>query len=217
LAFSAALAPAVLHNRLADGDFFGVSSAGGENAYLAFGPDANGFYAIPPFVGPYAYLEHQDLRDEAFLRTGQPHSRAASSRFWLGETWRVVRERPAATARLIVRKFAILFADFEVPDSENFAATRPSSAAARTMPSFGWIVRARPPWPALRRAPHRHLLLLGFAAAPSRCLLAFNLGRYRAASALAPLAGRGGVALGGAHQPRGLTHTGSAARLPWQA
>jgi tetratricopeptide (TPR) repeat protein len=194
-AFVGAIAPAVLHNQLAGGEFVGVSAAGGENAYISFGPDANGFYVIPPFLGPYAYLEHQDFRDEAFLRTRRPHSPAASSRFWFRETWDYVRSRPAATARLAVRKAMILFADFEVPDSENFAATRADLPLLRALPSFGWIVGAGFLGLALAAAqPRRNLLPLGFAAALiAEIVLTFNLGRYRAALAALwlLLAGRG--------------------------
>jgi 4-amino-4-deoxy-L-arabinose transferase-like glycosyltransferase len=195
LAFAAAVAPALAHNRLAGGELVGVSAAGGENAYIAFGPEANGFYVTPPFVGPYAYLEHQDFRDEAFLRTGRPHSRAASSRFWLGEAWRAVRERPEAAAALVARKAAILFADFEVPDSENFTATRAVLPLLRALPTFGWIVGLGFIGLTLAAGqPRRNLLVLGFAATlVAEVLLTFNLGRYRSAlvALWLPLAGRG--------------------------
>lgn len=194
-AFVGVTSPAAVHNLVVGKEFVGVSAAGGENLYIGFGPYATGFYAIPDFLGPYPYLEHQDFRDEAFLRTGRPHSQAASSRYWLGEAWRFVREEPAAALALLARKAAILFADFEIPDSENFTATRDFIPLLAALPSFGWIAGLGLLGLCLAAAqPRRHLLLLGFAAALVLEILGtFNLGRYRAAFAALwlVLAGRG--------------------------
>lgn len=206
--FVGTLTPAAVHNRLAGGEFVGVSAAGGENLYIGFGPYATGFYAIPDFLGPYPYLEHQDFRDEAFLRTRRPHSQAASSRYWFGETWRHVREAPGATVGLLARKAAILFSDFEVPDSENFTATRDFIPLLTALPSFGWITGLGLLGLCLAATqPRRHLLLLGFAAALLlEILVTFNLGRYRAAFAALwlVLAGHGAVWLWAALvRPRG--------------
>jgi tetratricopeptide (TPR) repeat protein len=182
-AFGIAVAPAVVHNRLTGSNFMGVSVIGGENFYTGFGPEATGFYVIPLFLGPYPYIEHQDFRDEAFLRTGRPHSPGASSRYWFRETLNHIRAQPSVAARLFIRKAAILFADFELPDSENFMATRGYIPLLRALPTFGWIVGLGFLGLALAAVrPRQNLLPLGFAAALSAViLLTFNFGRYRVA------------------------------------
>lgn len=204
--FAVALAPAALHNRLAGGEFVGVSAAGGENLYIAFGPYATGFYAIPDFLQPFPFLEHRDFREEAFLRTGRPHSRAESSRYWLAEAWRAVREDPLRALGLAAAKLAIAANDFEVPDSESFSVTSGFVPLLGRLPTFGWIFGVGAFGLALlARKPPRFGLLLGFAAALFvEILLTFNLGRYRAALA----------AFWTLPAARGLTWIWAAAREP---
>lgn len=180
-----ALAPSFAHNWVVAREPVVVSSAGGQNLYIAFGPSATGYYALPPFATSVAHREHEDFREEAFVRTGRRMSRGESSRYWLGETLRWVRAEPWRAVRLAWRKAAILFNDAELPDSEDFAVTRGYVPLLRALPSFGWISGlGLLGFLLLWRRPGGSRLAAGFAAVlVLEVLLTFNLGRYRLALA----------------------------------
>jgi len=179
------LAPSFARNWAVAREPVVVSSAGGQNLYIAFGPFATGYYDLPPFATSLFHKEHEDFREEAFLRTGHLLTRGESSRYWLQETLRWVWSAPWRTIRLVGLKAAILCNNIELPDSEDFATTRGYIPLLRFLPSFGWILG-----PGLlgffllcrRRGAPR--LTAGFAAVlVLEVLLTFNLGRYRAALA----------------------------------
>ena len=179
------LVPSFAHNWAVAREPVVVSSAGGQNLYISLGPYATGYFALPPFATSVAHQEHEDFREEAFLRTGRHMSRGESSRYWLRETLQWVRGAPWRTVRLVGRKAAILFNDVELPDSEDFTVTRGFIPALGFLPSFGWI--AGPGFLGFlllcrRRGAPR--MAAGFAAVLIlEVLLTFNLGRYRAAFA----------------------------------
>ena len=196
-----ALAPAVARNRVVAGDWVVSTSGGGEAAYLAFGPWATGYYAVPDFVEPVPFQEHQDFREEAFLRAGRPLSRGESSRFWFREAAREIAVAPGRAARLVAAKLAQLFNDHEAPDNENLAVTRELVAPLGLLATFGWIAGLG--WigaaVALRRGGSA-LLPAGFALAlVAEVLLSYNFGRFRAglAAVWLVLAGPGLAALAG--------------------
>lgn len=177
------LLPVSLRNQFVAGEFIAVSAAGGENFYLAYGPYARAYYSRPPFLSGIPYQEHQDFRDETLLRTGRPHRRGASSRYWFRNAVTSVLEQPGRTLALVFEKTLLLLKDFELPDSENYPVTRGFVAPLRVLPTFGWIVGAGLLGIArAARRPRRFFLPLGFAAALALgVVLTFNLGRYRSA------------------------------------
>ena len=197
------LAPSFAHNWVVAREPVVVSSAGGQNLYIAFGPAATGYFALPPFATSIAHQEHEDFREEAFARTGRHMTRGETSRYWLGETVQWVCGAPWRTVKLVGRKAVILFNDLELPDSEDFTVTRGYVRLLAFLPSFGWIAG-----PGLlgflllcgRRGAQR--LAAGFAGALIlEVLLTFNLGRYRAAlGAVWLLCAGGGLAWLGSWQ-----------------
>ena len=182
LAFFAAIVPAALRNWVVAREPVAVSSAGGQNMYIAFGPFATGAFTLPPFAGSFPFQEHDDFREEAMLRTGRRLTREESSRYWLEETARWVRTAPGRTLDLVAVKAGILFNDYEVPDSENYGVTRNLIPLLSLLPTFGWFAGAgllgfllafRFGGPARVAAAFAAILVL-------EVLLTFNLGRYRA-------------------------------------
>jgi tetratricopeptide (TPR) repeat protein len=182
LTFILVLAPAILRNRAVAESSATVTTGAGELFYSAFGPLATGYSFLTPFSGGLAYQEHEDYREEAFLRTGRRLTVNESSRFWLGEALRQVRESPWGTVRLLGIKAAILFNDLEIPDSEDFAATGAFVPLLGFLPTFGWISGLGflgLGWSLRRRG--EVLVPAGFAAAlVLEILLTVNSGRYRA-------------------------------------
>ena len=179
------LAPVTARNCLVAGECTPVTAGGGEVFYIGFGPYATGFYAIPDFVRPLPHIEHEDFREEARLRAGRLLSRAEVSRFWYQEGLRAVAESPGRAVGLVVRKAAILFNDFEVPDSEQFVVMKGYLPLLRVLPGFGLLfglgligIGLSAPWN--RRAS----LALGFAAIlVVEVLLTYNFARFRLAMA----------------------------------
>jgi 4-amino-4-deoxy-L-arabinose transferase-like glycosyltransferase len=179
------LMPVTARNCLVAGECTLVTAGGGEVFYIGFGPYADGFYAIPDFVRPLPHLEHEDFREEARLRAGRLLSRSEVSRFWYQEGLRALTESPGRTAGLLVRKAAILFNDFEVPDSEQFVVMKDYLPLLHVLPGFGLLfglgligIGLSVPWH--RRAS----LVLGFAAAlVLQILLTYNFARFRLALA----------------------------------
>jgi cytochrome c-type biogenesis protein CcmH/NrfG len=175
--------PVTLRNFAITGEFVAVSAAGGENFYLAYGPYAKGYYARPPFLRAAPYQEHQDFRDEVFLRTGTPRSRGDCSRYWFKQGLASVLEQPGRALMLAWKKTLLLFNDFEFPDNENYPVSRELVAPLRWLPTFGCVVGLG--LLGMARATlrlRRHLLPLGFTAVLALgVLLTFNIGRYRAA------------------------------------
>lgn len=183
LAFAATILPTAARNHALSGEVTLVTAAGGENLYLAYGPEAGAFYTTLPFVTPAPHREHEDFREEASLRVGAPLDRGQASAFWYRQTLQAVRADPLRAARLSLRKAAALFADYEVPDSENYAVARERIPLLRVLPTFGWIlglglIGVSGLVPALRcRGPL--VLFLGFLIV--EVALTFNLARYRLA------------------------------------
>lgn len=214
--------PAVRNFALA-GELTPVSSAGGENIYIAFGPEATGSYRPPSFVRPLPHTEHEDFREEARLRTRTMLSRGDCSRFWYREGIRAIRDDPRGTIELLARKAVLLFNDFEIPDNDNYRVARGFLPLLRVLPTFGWVFGLG--LLGLALAPsfgRRGWLLLGFAAMLLlEVLLTFNLARYRLAFAALWLIGAGaGVAWilgsvrsGGAGIRRALLGIGIAAAV----
>jgi hypothetical protein len=183
LFFTATVLPATARNFLLSGDLTLVTAAGGENLYLAYGPEAGEFYPPLPFVTAVPHREHEDFREEASLRAGRTLGRGQASEFWYRETLSAVLADPAGAAGRALRKVKVLFQDFEVPDSEDFSVAREQLPFLRVLPTFGWIfgiglVGLFGPVRTLRsRSPL--IWLLAFLAI--EVALTFNLARYRLA------------------------------------
>lgn len=190
---AAAILPAAARNLALAGEFTPVSSAGGENIYIAFGPEATGSYRAPAFVRPLPHTEHEDFREEARLRTRTLLTRAECSSFWYREGLRFVRDNPGRTLKILARKIVLLFNDFEIPDNDNYRASRGLLPLLRVVPTFGWIfglgllgLACAP------RLGRRGWLLGGFVGMlVLEVLLTFNLARYRLALTALWLIGAG--------------------------
>ncbi|MEX0702707.1 MAG: glycosyltransferase family 39 protein [Planctomycetales bacterium] len=176
-----AVAPATIRNYAVAREFVLVTSGGGEVLYMAHGPYATGYYRPPDFVYATAGLEHEHFRAEARRRTGRDLTRAEADRYWFREAAASIAADPWRTVKLTAVKTAILFNDFEVPDSENYRVSRRFIPLLEWLPTFGWVAglgfvglfRACRDW-------RRCLLPLGFLAAHAAgVLLTYNFGRFR--------------------------------------
>jgi hypothetical protein len=154
---------------------------------MAYAPESLGYYYCPKFVRPSPFLEHDDFRAEASRRMQRPLSAGESSRFWFREALSLAVRHPLRTMELVARKTAILFNDFEVPDSEDYSVSAEFVPLLRVLPSFGWLVGFGAigivlslRWSMTSHATNRCWLPLGFVAAHALfVVVVYNFGRFR--------------------------------------
>lgn len=175
------LAPVTLRNAYLSGEFVLVTAGGGEVFYIAQGPMADGYYRTPDFVLATAGVEHEDFRREAEKRTGRALSRAESSRYWFHQGLQSVFDDPLRALGLTLKKAAILFNDFEVPDSASCEVTARFVPVLNLLPGFGWISGLGLLGLALcLKDWRRYQLAIGIAAVHIlTVLLLYNFGRFR--------------------------------------
>jgi 4-amino-4-deoxy-L-arabinose transferase-like glycosyltransferase len=183
VAFAGAILPTAARNYAVSGEVTLVTAAGGENLYLAYGPEGGAFYTFPPFISPAPHREHEGFREEASLRVGSPLDRGQASAFWYRQALQAVRENPWRAARLALGKVAVLFGDYEVPDSDHFDVARERLPFLRVLPTFAWVFGAGliglTGLLRTRRAGSPLVWFLAFLVL--EIALTFNLARYRLA------------------------------------
>ena len=178
---AAAILPATVRNAAVSGDLVLITSGAGEVFYIGNYPDANGAYLPPPFVRPSPAYEHQDFRDEASRRTGRPLSRAAASRYWLGEGMRAIAADPLRWIRLELRKLALFWNARELPDNYSYAVFAREVPLLRAAPTFGIVAPIGLVGMALSWRRYRDLLPLHLVTGVylGSVLLFFNFSRFR--------------------------------------
>ena len=173
--------PATIRNYAVAKEIIVVTSGGGEVFYLGNGPHATGYFSAPPFVKASPYQEHEDFREEARRQTEQDLTRAQSSRYWFRQGMVSALTNPVRTVWLTVVKASILLNDFEVPDSQYYAATRDFLQFLYLLPSFGCIVGLGVFGIAVcwKNFGRYQLPILFVAAHVISVLLFYNFGRFR--------------------------------------
>jgi len=131
--------PATLHNYVVSQRFVWVTAGGGEVLYMAWGPDATGYYQPPPFIRPDPEFEHEDFRLEASRRLEEPVDYEESSRFWTRTAMKELFQNPIRSFHLAIFKILILFNDFEIPDSAHYGAYSQFLFPLPYLITFGWI------------------------------------------------------------------------------
>jgi 4-amino-4-deoxy-L-arabinose transferase-like glycosyltransferase len=211
------IAPVTWRNWVVGHELVLVTAGGGEVFYMAHGPQARPFYNPPDFVVAAPGEEHEDFRREARRRTGQDMTRGEASRYWFGEGLRAIAADPLRSLKLTAQKAAVLFGDYDVPDSQSYAATREFVTILKWLPSFGWIGGLAVVGMFLSLASwRRHWLPLGVVAAFTlSILLTYNFGRMRLGMmpAMLLLAGYAAVWIGRALARAELRWRGCAAAL----
>jgi 4-amino-4-deoxy-L-arabinose transferase-like glycosyltransferase len=139
LAAALCIAPVTLRNWIVGRELVLVTAGGGEVFYMAHGPAARPFYNPPDFVVAAPGEEHEDFRREALRRTGQELSRGEASRYWFGQGVREIFADLPRSLKLTVQKAAVLLGDYDVPDSQSYAATRVFVPLLKLLPSFGCV------------------------------------------------------------------------------
>jgi len=139
-ALVAILLPVTLRNGLSSGSYLPTTFQGGVNLYIGNNAQADGTYRplVPGKQVPfYENLESTRLAEQA---AGRTLSGSEVSSFWVKRVLEWARQNPAAFARLQMRKLALYWSWYELPDSVDFYYLQSLSPVLRLpWPEFGAI------------------------------------------------------------------------------
>lgn len=132
------LAPAVIHNYHAGGEFFLSTSQLGPNFYIGNNANAPGTYEpLVPDRGN-AEFERVDAKRLAEAARGRTLSSGEVSDYWLGEALGYIRSHPVAWLGLMTRKLALTFNAREAVDTESIEVYSEFSYVLRLLRWFNF-------------------------------------------------------------------------------
>ena len=136
-----ALAPFALRNRAVAGEWIAVSSHGGLNFHIGNNATATGGYQAPPGITPSIEGQTADMRRVAEAAAGRRLTEAEVSGHFYAESFRWMRAQPAAAARLLARKLALVFHSLELPLNYAYAYwSRDEPTLLRALVVGPWIL-----------------------------------------------------------------------------
>jgi tetratricopeptide (TPR) repeat protein len=179
-----ALAPVALRNYAVGGELVLTTSQFGANFYLGNNADADGFYTPLRFGHADVASEHADAIELAEQAEGRKLTAKEVSRHWSSRAWAWMSAHPGDWARLLVRKWRLVWSAREIPDSDEILVYADRSLVLRALAAafgFGTFAALSAAglvalWPERRRAGYLALVVGGLAAATA---LFVAFGRYR--------------------------------------
>ncbi len=128
-------------NALVAGDFVLISHHGGISFYMGNNEYTDGTYRPPPFFqGTPEAIDQRDSRRFAEKEAGRALRASEVDRFWYGKAFAYIREHPLAYARLLARKLALYWGDYEIPLNASWDFfRRHSTILVASVLSFGLI------------------------------------------------------------------------------
>ncbi len=116
-----AIVPVTLHNYAASRDFIPITSSFGVNFYIGNNENASGVFYPPMGV---------DFNSDATTRRyvermlGRDMKPSQISGYWTKKVLGFMREQPGRELRLLLRKTALFFSGFEIPQIESYDLSR---------------------------------------------------------------------------------------------
>lgn len=114
------LLPVALRNRVVGGEWVLTTAHGGMNFYTGNNPQSAAPYRPLPFARSDPQYEQDDFYAEAIRRTGKALTRKEASQFWYSETIRLVRQDARRWLIVLIKKFWLLWSNYEQPINQNF-------------------------------------------------------------------------------------------------
>jgi tetratricopeptide (TPR) repeat protein len=172
--------PATIHNYVAGRDFVPITSNGGVNFYVGNSEDATGIFYPPKGIN---LVTDDAVKKYVERHLGREVTASELSRYWYREAFDFVRENPRRELVLLLRKTAMFFNGYEVPQIESYDVARRDHSALRVLFVNFWMlislglvgmVSAVKDW-------RRHFLLYGYVLAFAASVIVFFVtARYRA-------------------------------------
>lgn len=118
---SMAVLPVALRNYAVGKEWVLISAHGGHNFFIGNRPGARGLYVpLRPGGGQTPEEEERDAREIAEQATGRSLRASEVSAYWYARGWREIRKDPASFVRVTLRKLALFWNDYEIPDVQDF-------------------------------------------------------------------------------------------------
>ena len=172
--------PATIHNYLADRDFVPITSNGGVNFYVGNSEDATGIFYPPKGIN---LVTDDAVKKYVERHLGREITASELSRYWYREAFEFMKEHPRQELVLLLRKTAMFFNGYEVPQIESYDVARQDHSALRVLFVNFWMLISLgmigmfysiKDW-------RKHFLLYGYVLAfATSIILFFITARYRA-------------------------------------
>ncbi|MHC4662662.1 MAG: glycosyltransferase family 39 protein [Planctomycetota bacterium] len=181
--FFLVLLPVTIRNAVHGGGFVLTTSQGGQNFYIGNNPEnKTGAYQPPRWVLANPMFEEANFREAAKQDLGDNPTPSELSWYWWKKGFAYVAENPGDAFKLQLRKIALFWEDYEVPDNQSvYFMKRYSWLLALLYTPFG-ILAALASAGMILAWPRRHeisLLYLGLAAYFASIVPFFVVARYR--------------------------------------
>jgi tetratricopeptide (TPR) repeat protein len=137
LAVVLTILPATIHNYLADRDFVPITSNGGVNFYVGNSEEATGIFYPPKGIN---LVTDDAVRKYVERLLGREVTASELSRYWYGEAFDFIRENPRRELGLLLRKAAMYFNGYEVPQIESYQIARSDHGTLRALFINFWLL-----------------------------------------------------------------------------
>lgn len=174
-----AISPATIHNYLAAKDFVLITSNGGVNFYIGNGEEATGLFYPARDITFDTEENSSSHIERVFGRAMKP---SEVSRYWFGRGFAFIKENPGKEVRLLLKKTAVFFNGYEVPQIESYDIARARHSVLRLLFVNFWMVVSLGLFGIFfaARAWRQHFLLYGFVFSYAvSIILFFVTARYR--------------------------------------
>jgi len=137
LATALTVLPATIHNYRASGDLIPVSWNGGINLFIGNHPGAPGVFVVPPEMR----LDLAAASTQAAERAvGRSLTAGEVSNYWAGRALAYARSAPAEWLKLMGRKLALFWNQYEIPNHYHFSFVRTFAPVLRLpISTFGVV------------------------------------------------------------------------------
>ncbi len=174
-----AIMPATIHNAVAGDDFVLITSNGGVNFFIGNGEEATGYFYPPRGI---TFETDTATRSHVERIFGRDMKASEISNYWFGQSWNFIKSNPGSEVLLLLKKTALFFNGYEIPQIESFDITRQKYGTLRllfinfwTILSLGLLGMIY-----LLRSWRKHFLLYGFILSYAfSIILFFVTARYR--------------------------------------
>ncbi|UCG53177.1 MAG: tetratricopeptide repeat protein, partial [Candidatus Latescibacterota bacterium] len=129
--------PATLHNYVAAKDFVLITSNGGVNFFIGNGEEATGIFYPPKGI---TFETDAAIRSHVERLFGRDMKASEISRYWFGQSFEFIKSNPGREVLLLLRKAAIFFNGYEIPQIESFDITRGQFGALRLLFVNFWAI-----------------------------------------------------------------------------
>jgi len=172
----------MIRNYVVGQDWVLTTYGAGSNFYQGNFADATGGTEAPSFIRDSSDYEADDPKREAERKLGRALRPSEVSRYWSGQTWKMIAADPARFVKLIAKKFFLFWNRYEISGNLNYNFMKKESVILRLIPLQFGIIASFGLWGVwLRRKSWREDLFLHL------CLVIYMIsivlfhieGRYR--------------------------------------